>query len=142
MGEENQNSITLKADGPMVCRGEITVVDAEGAVLLKDNEAWLCRCGQSKKMPFCDGSHRQADFHDSGEFEDERAEELGETHGPLQISVKPNAMLILKGPVTIQSADGRFRSQRSRGALCRCGHSNKKPFCDASHKRCGFHVDD
>ena len=141
MSETNENMITVKADGPLACRGDITVVNGEGEVLLRDQEAWLCRCGQSKKMPFCDGSHRQADFHDSGEFHDERAEALESTHGPLQITVKPNAMLSFKGPVTIQSEDGRFRTQRSRGALCRCGHSGKKPFCDASHKRCGFRDD-
>lgn len=139
--EPGANSITLKVNGPMVCRGDITLVDAMGEVLLKDHEAWLCRCGESKKMPFCDGSHRQADFHDAGEFEDERGEKLDSTIGPLLISVKPNAMLSIKGPVTIQSADGRFHSQRSRGALCRCGRSGKKPFCDASHRRCGFKAD-
>ncbi len=141
MADSPENTITLKVDGPMVARGDITVLDAEGTVLLSDQEAWLCRCGQSKKMPFCDGSHRQADFHDAGEFEDERAEQLGDTTGTLLITVKPNAMLSFKGSVTIQSADGRFRTQRSRGALCRCGHSNKKPFCDISHKHCGFNLD-
>ncbi len=138
MADSNANSVILKVDGPMVCRGDITLVDAAGEVLLKDREAWLCRCGESKKMPFCDGSHRQADFHDAGEFEDERAENLEHTTGLLLITVKPDAMLIIKGPLTIQSADGRFHSQRSRAALCRCGQSDKKPFCDANHKRCGF----
>lgn len=141
MADANENIITLKLDGPMVCRGDITVVNDDGEVLLKDHEAWLCRCGQSQKMPFCDGNHRQADFHDPGEIRDQRAEELDDSSGPLLITVKPNAMLVIKGPVTIQSADARFRTQRSRGALCRCGHSGNKPFCDASHRRCGFKVD-
>ncbi len=141
MSETNGNSITLKADGPLICRGEITLLDGDGNVLLEDSEAWLCRCGASKKMPFCDGSHKQADFHHAGEFEDARAETLEDTSGPLQITVKPNAMLSFRGAVTIRSEDGRFQTQRSRGALCRCGQSQKKPFCDASHKQCGFMAD-
>jgi len=141
LADTDENIITLKVGGPMVCRGDITVVDGEGKMLLKDHEAWLCRCGRSQKMPFCDGSHRQAAFHDAGEIHDERAEELGRSRGSLLITVKPNAMLTMRGPVTIQSADGRFRTQRSRGALCRCGQSGNKPFCDASHRRCGFKVD-
>ncbi len=141
MANSKANSITLNVDGPLVCRGEITLINAAGEVLLEDSEVWLCRCGESKKMPFCDGRHRQAGFRDAGEFEDERAETLDSTIGPLLIRVKPNAMLSIKGPVTIQSADGRFHSQRSRGALCRCGRSGKKPFCDASHKCCDFKVD-
>ena len=49
-----------------------------------------------------------------------------------------NAMLIAKGPMKIISEDGRFETSRNKAAFCRCGHSANKPFCDASHKACGF----
>src|SRR5918993_1540681 len=37
------------------------------------------------------------------------------------------------GEVVIRSADGETLYRGSRGTLCRCGHSNNKPFCDSSH---------
>jgi CDGSH-type Zn-finger protein len=39
------------------------------------------------------------------------------------------------GPVTIVDAEGnRFAVPEGPVALCRCGRSQTKPFCDASHK--------
>jgi uncharacterized Fe-S cluster protein YjdI/CDGSH-type Zn-finger protein len=46
--------------------------------------------------------------------------------------------LFLRGRVRIQDADGRVIREDTRVALCRCGASANKPFCDGSHNRIGF----
>lgn len=131
------NTIIVRPDGPLQCSGEIVVQDVNENMLLQDDEAWLCRCGASGDKPWCDGSHKSCGFSDPAHFQDQRAEPLDEA-AALVFTVKPDAMLMFKGPVTIQSQNGEARTTRNRGALCRCGHSNNKPFCDASHKGCGF----
>jgi CDGSH-type Zn-finger protein len=40
--------------------------------------------------------------------------------------------------VRIVDADGRLIREDTRVALCRCGASGNKPFCDGSHRRIGF----
>jgi CDGSH-type Zn-finger protein len=46
---------------------------------------------------------------------------------------KASAGIFVKGPVTIEAADGESYEVRNRVALCRCGRSSNKPFCDAAH---------
>ncbi|MCW9025398.1 MAG: CDGSH iron-sulfur domain-containing protein [Gammaproteobacteria bacterium] len=138
---QSENVITVKKNGPLMCKGDITVLSADGEILLQDKEAWLCRCGASRKMPFCDGSHKRTAFIDEGKVNDSRSETLNGETGSLVITVKPSAMLSFKGPVTLQNEDGSTSSQRKRGALCRCGASVNKPFCDVSHKQTGFCAD-
>ncbi|RCG28951.1 CDGSH iron-sulfur domain-containing protein [Sphaerisporangium album] len=47
--------------------------------------------------------------------------------------------LLVRGPFTIVTQDGRtIDPGRSTVALCRCGRSAVKPFCDGSHKVVGF----
>jgi CDGSH-type Zn-finger protein len=60
------------------------------------------------------------------------------------ITVRPNGPYKLAGPVRIVAADGReiAAPEGKAVALCRCGHSRTKPFCDASHRRVGFVADD
>lgn len=53
------------------------------------------------------------------------------------IVVRENGPLKVTGPITLLDAEGReFQlPPGSAVALCRCGNSANKPFCDASHKR-------
>jgi CDGSH-type Zn-finger protein len=57
------------------------------------------------------------------------------------IRLRDNGPLVVSGPVTIVDAEGNaFRIDEGKPgvALCRCGQSARKPFCDGAHKGCGF----
>jgi CDGSH-type Zn-finger protein len=57
--------IRCRENGPLLVQGPVQLVDHNGNVFVippgKDSIA-LCRCGQSKNRPFCDGSHKQCGF--------------------------------------------------------------------------------
>lgn len=56
-----------------------------------------------------------------------------------------SACIFVKGPVVVEAADGTEYEVRNRVALCRCGESANKPFCDATHVSVQFndgHVND
>ncbi|MEI6888431.1 MAG: CDGSH iron-sulfur domain-containing protein [Bacteroidales bacterium] len=58
-------SIRILKNGPAVIRGNFTITGAEGEPLSLDRPiASICRCGSSKKKPFCDGSHIKSGFTD------------------------------------------------------------------------------
>lgn len=133
----NGNTIKVRVNGPLLVKGEIAILDSDGKLLEKTQNVALCRCGASKNKPYCDGSHKDVEFTDNGHFTDSRSEAL-EGEGGLQITLRNNAMLLCNGPVTIVSADGSCQTTRNKVALCRSGCSSNKPFCDASHKECGF----
>jgi CDGSH-type Zn-finger protein len=57
------------------------------------------------------------------------------------IRMRPNGPFLVEGPVTILDSEGKpfpLNPDKPAVALCRCGHSANKPFCDGSHKGCGF----
>jgi uncharacterized Fe-S cluster protein YjdI len=54
------------------------------------------------------------------------------------VEPRPNGPLFLRGRLRIVNADGRLIRHDTRVALCRCGASGNKPFCDGSHRRIGF----
>lgn len=57
--------IRCRENGPYLVQGPVQIMDHLGNVFAippgKDAIA-LCRCGQSKTRPFCDGSHRTCGF--------------------------------------------------------------------------------
>ena len=56
-------TIQVLKNGPLVVKGTAQMVDAEGNLIPTQGPAVaLCRCGHSAKKPFCDGSHRTANF--------------------------------------------------------------------------------
>lgn len=134
------NRIKVIPDGPLILYGDIELQDAAGRVLERSAEIGLCRCGLSQRKPWCDGSHKQSGFRDAACFEDDRAQPPEPTPAPLTVQLRANAMYIATGPMAIEGAAG-SRTTRTRAALCRCGHSARKPFCDASHRACGFQAD-
>lgn len=131
----------VRPNGPLICKGDsdIRLQDAHGNLILKDKEFALCRCGLSEKKPFCDGSHKVKGVQAVQSFDDARDEKIKNMTGDLIITVKNDAMYIVQGAVTIFSRDGDSKTTRSKAALCRCGQSKNKPFCDVTHKKYGFH---
>jgi CDGSH-type Zn-finger protein len=57
-----------------------------------------------------------------------------------RITVINNGSLRVEGDFEIVDQEGRAfgLAGRSRVTLCRCGQSSTKPFCDSTHKTCGF----
>ena len=54
------------------------------------------------------------------------------------ITPRPNGPLFVRGPITIATPGGETILETPRAALCRCGASANKPFCDLSHRRINF----
>ncbi len=56
--------IEIRSNGPNRVSGPIDIVDQDGNAYSIPEGQWvsLCRCGESKNKPFCDGGHRDAGF--------------------------------------------------------------------------------
>jgi CDGSH-type Zn-finger protein len=57
------------------------------------------------------------------------------------VEPRPNGPLFVRGLVRMVDEDGQLIREDTRLALCRCGASENKPFCDGSHRRIGFRTD-
>lgn len=133
----DKNTVTIEPNGPLYVRGDIEITTSDGeTVVMKETRAALCRCGASQNKPFCDNAHLQIQFTDPANVtlkEDWTSE--GENTGTLKIIPSENGPFLLRGNVKIIGTQVAFRE---KAALCRCGGSQNKPFCDGTHTKIGF----
>ena len=210
--------IKVKKNGPYVLIGSIPlneeIIAKENGVMVYQKskslpyaaQTHLCRCGSSKKAPYCDGVHAKIGFNGSetasrdayverAEFlpgnltnllDDHRCAiarfcykrngtawelvkradtdalkheaiaaaldcpagrltALSKSNQPYEYTYIPevvvaqdqdkdcSAGLFVRGNIPLESADGQPYETRNRYTLCRCGHSENKPFCDGTH---------
>jgi uncharacterized Fe-S cluster protein YjdI len=57
---------------------------------------------------------------------------------PLELRASANGPLLVSGGVRVKDAEGNVLFEGEKAALCRCGGSGNKPFCDGTHKEIGF----
>ncbi len=58
------------------------------------------------------------------------------------IQTRANGPYLVKGAVHVVDSEGKeFTLSGDTFALCRCGHSSSKPFCDGTHNKVGFQSD-
>lgn len=55
---ESKTQIKILKDGPVIISGDFTIKDENGNVIVCGNKVSICTCKKSKRLPFCDGSHR------------------------------------------------------------------------------------
>ena len=64
---------------------------------------------------------------------------------PVKIRVRDNGPLLVEGSITVTDADGKefpISPDKPAVALCRCGASKNRPFCDGAHNQAGFEACD
>lgn len=149
---DSENVARIGPDGPVYVRGRIRI-ELPGGDVMEETRVALCRCGASQDKPFCDGSHEEIGFSDPGAIQggrlvprDESAEESAEdpesdrAGEAVTFRCAENGPLLVRGPLRVEGTDG-STSAGHKGALCRCGHSATRPFCDGSHRDAGFEAD-
>ncbi|MBV9386795.1 MAG: CDGSH iron-sulfur domain-containing protein [Chroococcidiopsidaceae cyanobacterium CP_BM_ER_R8_30] len=67
---------------------------------------------------------------------DGKVEELEPAQNTILVS--PDGPLFVVGDIVFHQADGTEHPASKRLALCRCGASNNKPYCDGTHAKIGF----
>jgi CDGSH-type Zn-finger protein/uncharacterized Fe-S cluster protein YjdI len=127
------NLAAIREAGPYALRGELLL---DGTNI--GYRATLCRCGASKNKPYCDGTHHEIGFSATGEPASGQTDMLPVRDGVLRVDPQPDGPLQIRGNLEITSGTGRVVARVTTAALCRCGGSATKPFCDGTHARIGF----
>lgn len=136
----SRNTIAVFPDGPVYLRGNIEIRDHEDNLVLQDTRLALCRCGESGNKPACDNNHLKARFRAPAHIDSTAAGKKPEekSHGKLKLKLRKNGPVLVEGNYQIFSNVSQPVESSKTIALCRCGGSSNKPFCDGTHKKIGF----
>ena len=133
----DENTVNVTYNGPLYVHGDLVIEETPDDMPGVRFRAALCRCGHSKNKPFCDNTHQDVKFQDYGAI-GEKGPGAISTDGKLEIKPLTDGPLMLTGGVSLISGSGRTAWRGEKVALCRCGESKNKPFCDGSHNAIGF----
>ncbi|MBK6692688.1 MAG: CDGSH iron-sulfur domain-containing protein [Myxococcales bacterium] len=127
------NLARVRENGPLALHAELEVDGQKVGY-----RATLCRCGASQNKPFCDGAHATAGFTATGEPGTDASEALQARNGCVKVTAAKDGPLLVDGNLELVSGTGRTLNRVVKTALCRCGQSGKKPYCDGTHRKVGF----
>ncbi|AXX91173.1 hypothetical protein CPU12_13095 [Malaciobacter molluscorum LMG 25693] len=139
-------SIKFLKNGPIKLVNESDTL-AKESIQFEDNLfdlkkcTFLCRCGRSKKQPFCEGSHADAKFDSKCQIaKNEQIQKIKTNHTDvfnnnenLKIHISKGSAIMVNNEVDIKINN--LPKNIKSFSLCRCGNSKNKPFCDTTHNR-------
>ena len=140
-----RNEVRASADGPLYLQGRLDM-HMPGGERIEETRVALCRCGASQNKPYCDNSHVAAGFHDAATHVPQRLADLGRLRlgivetTAVSVAFAPDGPVLIDGPVAVCGSDA-SEAVGVKCALCRCGKSRAKPFCDGSHVAAGLGKD-
>ena len=125
---EVPNEAMVTSGGPLKITGNLTLIGENGEVT-HANHLTLCRCGASRSKPMCDEQHLDIEFLDNGNIH--QASDCMPVTRPQTITLTciKDGPLKFRGYLRVFNRKGQ-ECLSMQGALCRCGKSTKKPFCD------------
>ncbi len=127
------NLVRIRENGPLAFHADLRIAGQTPVY-----RATLCRCGASKNKPFCDSSHVGAGFTASGEPPSQESAALAQRDGAVVVKLAKNGPLLVEGNIEVVAGTGRTILRTQTTALCRCGGSANKPYCDGTHNKIGF----
>src|SRR5450432_1792648 len=119
------NVVRIRENGPLAIRAELRI-EGQGDFL----RVTLCRCGASKNRPFCDNSHATVGFTATGEPPVAASLPLAARAGVLKVVPQRDGPLRIEGNLELCAGTGHTINRVVKTALCRCGQSSNKPYCD------------
>jgi CDGSH-type Zn-finger protein len=60
--EHKETTFKVHSGGPLEVNGPFRIQGADGKILPREEQIFLCRCGGSANKPYCDGTHKRNGF--------------------------------------------------------------------------------